>query len=202
MAVVTKSLARGSKQCEQSDGKSIQQPKPIPSFRRVDAYRSHPHAKAQVLRIAKPRLSGKELARCRTLRLGPAPVPPHKNHSGSFPSSGSPNKVLRKGYVSSRSWRPLSRVCRRARQGMDFPIPLQPQHAIDVFVTASPPSDAGLSPPLASRQEGADLHFQIVAHFAEGTTGVADPEVVDPSGHDCVDAGNNHRHGGWRPRTG
>src|SRR5450830_367756 len=57
MAVVTKSLARGSKQCEQSDGKSIQQPKPIPSFRRVDAYRSHPHAKAQVLRIAKPRLN-------------------------------------------------------------------------------------------------------------------------------------------------
>src|ERR1019366_153621 len=51
----------------------------------------------------------------------------------------------------------------------------------------SPPSDAGLSPPLASRQEGADLHFQIIAHFAEGTTGVADPEVVDPSGHDCVD---------------
>ena len=26
-------------------------------------------------------LSGKELARCRTLRLGPFPVPPHKNHS-------------------------------------------------------------------------------------------------------------------------
>jgi len=26
-------------------------------------------------------LSGKELARCRTLRLGPSPVPPHKNHS-------------------------------------------------------------------------------------------------------------------------
>src|SRR5450756_875995 len=57
MAVVTKSLARGSKQCEQSDGKSIQQPKPIPSVRRVDAHRSHPHAKAQVLRIAKPRLN-------------------------------------------------------------------------------------------------------------------------------------------------
>jgi hypothetical protein len=26
-------------------------------------------------------MSGKELARCRTLRLGPSPVPPHKNHS-------------------------------------------------------------------------------------------------------------------------
>jgi crotonobetainyl-CoA:carnitine CoA-transferase CaiB-like acyl-CoA transferase len=26
-------------------------------------------------------LSGKELARCRTLRLGPSPVPPLKNHS-------------------------------------------------------------------------------------------------------------------------
>src|SRR5674476_1493683 len=57
MAVVTKSLARGSKQCEKSEGKRIQQPKPIPSFRRVDAHRSHPHAKAQVLRIAKPRLN-------------------------------------------------------------------------------------------------------------------------------------------------
>src|SRR5664279_2141421 len=82
---------------------------------------------------------------------------------------------------------------------MDFPIPVQPQHAIDIFVTPSPPSDAGLSPPLASRQEGADLHFQIVAHFTEGTAGIADPEVVDPAGHDCVDAGNNHRHGGGAP---
>jgi hypothetical protein len=26
-------------------------------------------------------LSGEELARCRTLRLGPFPVPPHKNCS-------------------------------------------------------------------------------------------------------------------------
>src|SRR5450756_637707 len=82
---------------------------------------------------------------------------------------------------------------------MDFPIPVQPQHAIDILVTPSPPSDADLSPPLASRQEGADLHFQIVAHFAEGTTGIADPEVVDPTGHGCVDAGNNHRHGGGAP---
>ena len=82
---------------------------------------------------------------------------------------------------------------------MDFPIPVQPQHAIDILVTPSPPSDADLSPPLASRQEGADLHFQIVAHFAEGTTGIADPEVVDPTGHGCVDAGNNHRHRGGAP---
>src|SRR5450756_1875325 len=33
------------------------------------------------LEIAEHGLSGKELARCRTLRLGPSPVPPHKNHS-------------------------------------------------------------------------------------------------------------------------
>ena len=79
---------------------------------------------------------------------------------------------------------------------MDFPIP---QHAVDIRVTPSPPSDAGLSPPLASRQESADLHFQIIAHLAEGTTGVADPEAVNPTGHDCVDAGNNYRHGGGAP---
>lgn len=34
-----------------------------------------------VLDPAEEQLSGKELARCRTLRLGPSPVPPHKNHS-------------------------------------------------------------------------------------------------------------------------
>src|ERR1035437_5944766 len=184
---------------QKSRGQGIDEPQTITPFGRADAALSHAKTKARILGIAEGRLSGKELAPCRNLRLGPSPVRPHKNHSSSFPSSGSPNKVLRKGYVSSRSWRPLSRVCRRARQGMDFPIPVQPQHAIDIFVTPSPPSDAGLSPPLASRQEGADLHFQIIAHFAEGTTGVADPEVVDPSGHDCVDPGNNHRHGGGAP---
>src|SRR5674476_300942 len=112
-----------------------------------------------------------------------------------FPSSGSPNKVLRKGYVSSRSWRPLSLVCRCGGQGMDFPIPKQLQHVVEVRVTPSPPSDIGLSPPLASRQNGTDFHFQIIAHFTEGTTGVADPEVVDPAGQDCIDAVDNHLHG-------
>ena len=86
------------------------------------------------------------------------------------------------------------RPLRRARDG--FSNPSITQHAVDIRVTPSPPSDAGLSSPLASRQESADLHFQIIAHLAEGTTGVADPEVVDPTGHDCVDAGNNYRHGG------
>jgi hypothetical protein len=39
------------------------------------------------------------------------------------------------------------------------------------FVTSMRP----LITPLAARQKGADLHLQIVAHFAEGTTGIADP---------------------------
>ena len=82
---------------------------------------------------------------------------------------------------------------------MDFPVPVEPQHAVNICVTPSPPSDAGLSPSLASRQKGTDLHLQIVAHFAEGTTGIADPEVADPAGHGCVDAVDNHRHGGGAP---
>src|SRR5674476_1665077 len=65
MAVVTKSLARGSKQCKQSDGKCVQQPKPIAPFRGADAYRSHAHAKAEVLRIAKPRLNTPAFSICR-----------------------------------------------------------------------------------------------------------------------------------------
>jgi hypothetical protein len=35
----------------------------------------------EVFQPVKRTLSGEELARCRTLRLGPFPVPPHKNCS-------------------------------------------------------------------------------------------------------------------------
>ena len=46
MTVISESLPCSSEQCQQDDGKSIQQPKPVPSFRRANSYRSHPHAKA------------------------------------------------------------------------------------------------------------------------------------------------------------
>src|SRR5262245_42698271 len=76
-------------------------------------------------------------------------------------------------------------------QGVDLPVPVQPQHAVDIRVAPSPPSDAGLSPPLASHQKCRALR--------EGTIGIADPEVVDPAGHGCLDAVDNYRHGGTPP---
>jgi hypothetical protein len=43
---VRRALPRVTSMPFRHDGKSIQQPKPVPSFRRADSYRSHPHAKA------------------------------------------------------------------------------------------------------------------------------------------------------------
>ena len=63
---------------------------------------------------------------------------------------------------------------------MDFPIPVQPEHFVQIDVTPPPPADTALSPPFPARQQGSNLHLQIIAHFTEGTTTVAHPEVVDP----------------------
>src|SRR5919106_3248886 len=79
-----------------------------------------------------------------------------------------------------------------ARGGFsDFPAPIQPEHFVEVFVTSSPPSDAALSPPLPSREQGSHFHLHVIAHFTEGTTGVAHPEIVDPSGQRGIDARDN-----------
>src|SRR5665213_3363388 len=71
---------------------------------------------------------------------------------------------------------------------MEFPIPVQPENPVEILVTPSPPADTALSPALAPRQERANLHFHVVAHLAEGTTGVTHPEILDPAGDNDVDA--------------
>ena len=61
---------------------------------------------------------------------------------------------------------------------MEFPIPVQPENPVEIFVTPSPPADAALSSPLASSQKRPDLHFHVVAHLTEGATGVTHPEIL------------------------
>ena len=46
-------------------------------------------------------LSGKGLARCRAIFLGPFPVPPHRNCTCGFPAYSSPSELHLKGYESS-----------------------------------------------------------------------------------------------------
>src|SRR5262249_4844773 len=57
ITVIPESLTCSSEQCQQDDGKSIQQPKPVPPFRRADSYRSHPHAQPSVLRVSEGSLN-------------------------------------------------------------------------------------------------------------------------------------------------
>src|ERR1035441_5324371 len=89
-------------------------------------------------------------------------------------------------------WWPLSREALGSRKWAKRPIPVQPENVVEILVTPSPPSNARLAPSLSSGQQGADLHLQVVVHFTEGTTGVANPEVVDPSGNRSVKLRNKH----------
>src|SRR5882672_3928316 len=81
----------------------------------------------------------------------------------------------------------LSRPFADAGQRLDFPVPIQPQDAVEVFVTPSPPADTSLSPPFPPRQQSSDLHFHVVADLAKGTTRVSDSKVIDPPGQRGVD---------------
>ena len=82
---------------------------------------------------------------------------------------------------------------------MENPVPVQPEYLVEIFVTPSPPADTRLSPPLPPREQSANLHLHIVAYFAEGATGVAYPEVVDPAGKHGVDLRNQHLGRGCTP---
>jgi len=74
-----------------------------------------------------------------------------------------------------------------AGEGLDLPIPIQPQHVVEGFVTPSPPSHTRLSPPLSPGQQSADLPLRVVAHLAKGPARVSDPEVVNPPGQRGID---------------
>ena len=52
MPVVAKRLACRPQQGEQHDGKGVEQPQPVSTFRRIYPHGSHPHAETQILRIA------------------------------------------------------------------------------------------------------------------------------------------------------
>ena len=84
---------------------------------------------------------------------------------------------------------------------MDFPVPEQPEHFVQIDVTPPPPANTALTPSFPPRQQGPNLHLQIVPHFAEGATTVAYPEVVDPSTHDGVRSPDLLACGNRRPRS-
>src|SRR6266568_1574143 len=95
--------------------------------------------------------------------------------------------------------RPLSLPLTNAGQGLDFPVPVQPQDVVEVFVTPSPPSHTRLSSPLPPRQQSANLHLDVVADLTKGTTGITHPEIVDPPSERGVDSLHHFWHGGCTP---
>src|ERR1700690_4110913 len=97
--------------------------------------------------------------------------------------------------------RPLSLPLPNAGQRVDFPVPIQPQDVVEVFVTPSPPSNTRLSPPFPPRQQSANLHLDIVADLAKGPTGITHPEIVDPSSERGVDLLHQFRHRGCTPTS-
>lgn len=62
LAIISKRLASGPKQCEQRNGERIQQPQTVAPPRRTDSDRSHPHAEARVLGVAKAAFDAPALA--------------------------------------------------------------------------------------------------------------------------------------------
>jgi len=90
----------------------------------------------------------------------------------------------------------LSREALHSGQWLDLPVRVQLENTIEVLITPSPPSDGCLSPPFAPGQKGTHLHLRVVAHFAEVAAGVADSEVVDPTGKRGVDLLHHLRHRG------
>ena len=64
---------------------------------------------------------------------------------------------------------------------LEFPCPVEPKRAVDVFVTPPLPTDAAFSSLRPSRQHCANLHFEVVPHFTERAIRVADSEVLYPS---------------------
>src|SRR5215510_15577492 len=80
----------------------------------------------------------------------------------------------------------LSSIRLSALQGLQVPVPIQPQNAIEVLITPPLPPDGALMPPLSPAQQRAHLHLHIIPDFTEGAVRVGDPEVVDPASQDRV----------------
>jgi hypothetical protein len=62
----------------------------------------------------------------------------------------------------------LSSIRLSALQGLQVPVPIQPQNAIEVPMTLPLPPDGPLLPPLAPAQQRAHLHLHIILDLAEG----------------------------------
>jgi hypothetical protein len=67
---------------------------------------------------------------------------------------------------------PLSRPFTDSGERLDFPVPIQPQHVVEVFVTPSSPTDTRLSPPFPAHQQSADFHLDVVADLAKSAARV------------------------------
>src|SRR5712691_8010734 len=92
-------------------------------------------------------LSGKGLARCFLARFQPLPI---RTAREVFPQAAHPASFVER-VMNPVVRRPLSLPLPNARQWLDFPVPVQPQNIVEVFVTPSPPSHTRLSPPFPPR---------------------------------------------------
>jgi len=108
-------------------------------------------------------LSGKGLARCSAARFQPLPI---RTAREVFPQAAQPVNLVER-VMSPVDRQPLSRPSTGSGKRLDFPVPIQPQHVVEVFVTPSPPTNTRLSPPLPPRQQSADFHLGVVANLAK-----------------------------------
>jgi hypothetical protein len=74
-------------------------------------------------------------------------------------------------------WKTLSSVRRGVLQGLQLPILIQPQDAVEVLVTPPLPPDRALLSPLTPAQQRAHLHLHIIPDLAKGAVRVGHPEV-------------------------
>jgi hypothetical protein len=120
-------------------------------------------------------LSGKGLARCSAARFQPLPI---RTAREVFPQAAQPVNLIER-VMSPVDRQPLSRPSTGSGKRLDFPVPIQPQHVVEVFVTPSPPTNTRLSPPLPPRQQSADFHLGVVANLAKPWRS---PKVLDAWG--------------------
>jgi len=96
-------------------------------------------------------LSGEGLARCRGVPRSVFQSLPIRTAREDFPQAAHPVGFVERVMGRARRLR-LSLSALYPGQWLDRPIPVEPEYTVKVFVTPSPPSDARLSPPLASRE--------------------------------------------------
>ena len=93
----------------------------------------------------------------------------------------------------------LSRHLRRVRAGAEPSSPNTiPAHRRDIRYSIAA-SRRSTFAPLPPRQQSADLHLDVVADLAKGTTGITHPEIVDPPGERGIDLLHQVWQGGCTP---